>query len=67
MTHEELPYAILDEYPDLTRNDLKQTCAGVYYRYTTEKYGVVGGHDFGLYLVKKDTRTKHYFDNAEGI
>lgn len=67
MTHSKLPDAILEEYPDLTRDDLKQNCWGEYYHYRATKYGIVGGYDFGFYIYKKGSRTKHYFDNTKGL
>ena len=63
MTHVELPQAILEEYPDLTLDDLHQNCWGVYYHYTTKKYGIVGGYDFDffVYRSKAGNRQKVYF------
>ena len=67
MTHAELPQAILDEYPDLTLDDLRQSCWGCFYHYTAKSHGIVGGHDFGFFIVKKDSRKKSYFDGAKGL
>lgn len=67
MTHQELPQAIIDEYPDLTRDDLKQSCWGCFYHYTAKSYGIVGGYDFGFFIYKKHSHEKFYFDNARGI
>ena len=67
MTHTELPDKILEEYPDLTRDDLKQNCWGTFYHYTTESYGIVGGYDFGFFIYPKGSNRKKYFDNARGL
>ena len=67
MTHSQLPDAILEDYPDLTLDDLKQDCWGVFYHYTVKGLGIVGGYDFGFYIYKKGSRTKQYFDNEKGL
>lgn len=67
MTHEQLPDTILGEYRDLTLDDLKQSCLGHFYHYTTKKYGIVGGYDFGFFIYTRYPRKKVYFDGVQGI
>lgn len=67
MTHTELPDKILEEYPDLTSDDLKQNCWGGFYHYTAKDYGIVGGYDFGFFIYPKGGGKKKYFDNARGL
>lgn len=69
MTHSELPSKILEEYPDLTLDDLKQNCWGTFYHYTANAkgYGIVGGYDFGFFIYPKGSKHKKYFDDARGL